>query len=323
MLQNPKIMIQTNNYDQQTFIIQTSNILICIIGVIANILAILVFSRSQLSGYSYSFYCRFLTISDSAILFHFILHMAIDNIETKDRGLLAASICLERFYVGYVLGTNSLWLLVVISLDRLITIAYPNRFSVIFKQRWFQSTLVILIAVYSLLVNLNIPLEYRYDMVIVEGTVKNASKLNLVCFMAFESQVKQSWILLVNFFLVNIIINNLLSLRIISIVIHSRKKSRRQNNVSIRDIKFAISSIALNFISFLTRMPVALGILLSKDLSLPPNQADLAFKISMLIVTFDHSLNLFINIFFNSNFYHELQIMLGIKKKPSLTYNVN
>lgn len=313
-------MIQTNNYDQQIFIIQTSHILICIFGIIANILALLVFSRSQLSGYSYSFYCRFLTISDSAILFHFISHMAIDNIETKDGGgLLAVSICLERFYVGYVLGTNSLWLLVVISLDRLITIAYPNRFSV-FKQRWFQSIIVFLVAVYSVLVNLNIPLEYRYDMVIEEGKVKNASKLALVCFMAFESQVKQSWIILVNFFLVNIIINNLLSLRIISIVIHSRKKSRRQNNVNIRDIKFAISSIALNFISFLTRMPIALGILLSKDLSLPPNQADLAFKISMLIVTFDHSLNLFINMFFNSNFYRELQIMFGIKKKRSIAY---
>lgn len=303
-------MNNVGGYESQIFIIQTLHSILCLVGIIGNSLVICVFSRQTFKNNSFSFYSRILCLSDTALLLHFIIHISIDFID-KNYELFSPMFCLTRYFVGYVFGTNSLWLLTLISIDRLIVIGYPNSQPSIIQKRWFQFTLVFLVFCYSVFVNINVPLNYQFE-VIRQG---NVSKL--FCFVAIEAQIQQTFISLVNFILVSILINNILSVKLIVVVRNSRKKLQR--SFKSRDMKFSISSVGLNFASFFIRMSLVIGVVISKHLNLDSYQQDLSFKIGLAIVTFDHSLNFFINFFLNSIFYKEFLIMIGIKTGKDLS----
>lgn len=291
-------------YESQIFVIQTLHWILCLVGIFGNSLVICVFSRPTFKNNSFSFYSRVLCLSDTALLLHLIIHISIDFID-KNYELFSPKFCLTRYFVGYVFGTNSLWLLTIVSIDRLIVIGYPNSQLSIIQKRWFQFTLVFLVFCYSVFVNINVPLNYQFEVIRQE----NVSKL--VCFLAIEAQIQQTFINLVNFLLVSILINNILSVKLIVIVRNSRKKL--QKSFKSRDMKFSISSVGLNFASFFIRMSLVIGVVISKHLNLDSYQQDVSFKICLAIATFDHSLNFFINFFLNSIFYKEFLIMIGIK----------
>lgn len=296
-----------DEYFKVNIIIRIFHVLLCVVGIISNIVAICVFSRPNLKKFSFSFYSRVLALSDSMLLSILIMHVIKELIDTHN-DITGGYFCSCRYYLAYVLGTNSLWLLALISIDRLTSIAYPNRFELL-KKRWFQLVVLLLIGLYSVIVNYNIPVYFQYETIELE--VKNATKL--ICYLPIERQIKHSWITLINFVLVNIVINNILTCKLVFIVANSRKKTRQ--NVNSRDVKFSICSIGLNFTSFISRTPIPLGFLLSGYFDLSLDQLKLVFNINVAIATFDHSLNFFINLFLNSIFYREFLLMIGIKKR--------
>lgn len=303
--------MELNSYDQVLLICRLIQGLLSIIGIFGNVLTICVFSRKSLRKYSYSFYSRALALSDTVLLAFFLINLAKDFglIESKSR---LSFFCSIRAYHGYVNGTFSLWLLSIISFDRLIKIVYPNRFK-LFKRRWFQLLLILLTIVYSFLVNLKVPFNYRYEEIRMEN------RSETICYLPFKPQNEQSWIALVNFLLVNLVINNIINVKIICCIINSRRKSNNITQYSFSsDRKFGICSIGLNIVSLITRAPIAVGVLVANYLKFNRSEVYLTLTISLTIVTFDHSLTLFINILLNSLFYKEFLIMIGIRKTNRL-----
>lgn len=303
-----------NSYQQINQIFQCFQLIICLFGVVGNVLSICVFSRKSLKNYSYSIYSRALSLSHTALLFHILLHSVFGMLHsTREIDFIGSFFCTIRDYPGYVIGTISILMLTLISIDRLISIVYRNRYKIT-KKSWFQATAISTIIIYSLIVNFKVALNYRYE-VIREG---NSSKP--ICYLPLEVQNFQSWIVLAHFFLVNLLFNNMLNVKIISCILRSRKKIRRtkQSQSFMKNRKFAVNAIGLNLTSFVARMPIAVGILLSNYLNIHPDQAQMTFTIGLTISTLDHSLTIFINIMFNSLFYREFLNMFGVKnEKPT------
>jgi hypothetical protein len=156
--------------------------------------------------------------------------------------------------------------------------------------------------VYSLLVCIRLPLNYRLDE--ISGTRICQVPLHLLKF---------NWIVyFLNVITVNIVINPFLDFKIISYIIRSRGtiKAYRSNNI---DRKFAVSAIALNIMSMVIKVPYVFGNLVSMNLDY--EQSELIFSIGMSLTLFANSDMFFINIAVNSTFRREFFSIIGIKRK--------
>ena len=126
-----------NYYQQLTYIFQNLQIVVAAIGIVGNVLNFVVFMRKRFSNFSFSFYSKIMVVTDIIVLLHSFRHWAAFMFDDGNIDLVAQFFCTIDEYQPYVTSFISLWLLSLISVDRLITIAYPNRFNVI-KKKWFQ-----------------------------------------------------------------------------------------------------------------------------------------------------------------------------------------
>ena len=100
-----------------------------------------------------------MAFSDIVILLHSYRRLAA-FVFGSDLDVVSTFFCKIDEYTADVAAIFSLWMLTLISFDRLFTVVYPNRFLLI-KKRQFQALIVALILVYSLAVNLTLPINYQ------------------------------------------------------------------------------------------------------------------------------------------------------------------
>ena len=304
-------------HEKINFICQNLQALVALIGIIGNVLTIFIFGRKMLKKFSYSFYWKVLAYSDLVVLFHsfrhwfkFILGVDIDTFSRLS--------CRFNEYQPYVASSVSLWLLALISLDRLVTVVYPKRFALI-KRRSVQLTLILLIIVYSVLLNLSLPLNSR--LIQIRDPKSNTTKW--VCFTPGEVLGFNSIVMLANIVVVNIVINAAINVRMISFLFMSRRACREHRSVAkyhcrsksaLRDQKFAISAVGLNFSSFVLKLPLVIGICLPVYWNYNEEKIQMVVTICLSVAILDNSDLFFINIAVNSIFYREFLVMIGFRK---------
>ena len=146
-----------------------------LLGIAGNVLTICVFSRPSLKNYSYSFYWRIMAFSDIILLIEAFKNWSyfVFDISGSYSMLIHIYYCIFGDFLTYWTGYVTVWLHTIISIDRLLIIAYPNRL-LIFRKRWFQLTLVLILVIYSGLLNLRMPLNYRLETV---NSTSNISKI--------------------------------------------------------------------------------------------------------------------------------------------------
>lgn len=280
-----------------------------IIGLLGNVLAMCVFSRPSLRNHSYSFYWRVTAVSDSILLLHTFKNWVVTAID--DDSIITPFFCANSEFQPHVAGFISLWMLALISIDRLLAIAYPTRFEV-FRKRWFQITLVGLIVAYSVLANIQLATNYR-----VEFTRDlNTNRTRKICFLPPHIHYRNSYSILINVVLVNLVINNLMDLKLILSIKAAKKKTRMRvhgRQTTIRDRKFAISSIALNVASCLLKIPFAVALYASTYFEMNRDEQQMIFKLTGAILVIDNGDLFFINMFVNSIFYREFLKMIRLK----------
>ena len=307
-----------SNYKEISYIFINIQVVLGIIGIIGNILAICVFNRKALKKYSYSFYwrVRVMAVSDIVILIeafdnwaNFVLDARINH--------RSEFLCTISEFFSYVASYLSIWLLAVISFDRLLTIAYPLRLNTI-RQRWFQVVVVSLLLLYCVLISLRPPLNYQLK----HELVGNNNVTQSTCHLPTHIEEWVSYCFAINVFVVNIVINNLTDLKLVYLIRASKKRSHcRTSSVhsisslatAAKDRKFAISSIALNVVSCLVKMPFAIGMYASNYFNLESEQREMVFIITVTILIIDNCDLLFTNLFVNSIFYNEFLKMIKIR----------
>ena len=125
-----------NTLQQLNYIFQNIQVLVGIFGIIGNVLNITVFMRKRFKNLSFSFYNIVLGVIDIIVLLHTFRHWAAFMFDA-DIDLVSQFFCTIDEYQPLIASHCSLLVLTLISVDRLITIAYPNRLNVI-KKKWFQ-----------------------------------------------------------------------------------------------------------------------------------------------------------------------------------------
>lgn len=286
-----------NYHERGNLMSKNIQALIGLIAIILNITGICVFERKQLKKCSYSIYWKASACFDSFVLLHIFRHWA-RNFFDADIDLISPVFCRFNEYQPYVAGTISLWLETIITLDRYFTIVHPNRFAST-KKRSFHIAVISLVVVYSLLVCISYPLNYRLYRV---GDVWK-------CQAPIDSLILQSIINLANVLIVNLVINPILDLKIISHIVRTRPNVR---NVRFKPIdrKFTFSAILLNVNSLVLKLIFVIGSLFSIYVHL---DYETVFSVCFSAAIIEKADVFIVNILVNSIFRQEFLSMIGLK----------
>ena len=282
-----------NYYQQLNYIFQNVQILFGFLGIVNQLLIICVFHRKRLRNHSYAFYSITMACFDLIACLHTFRHWAAFMFDAN-LDLVAQFFCAIGEYQPYAAGTSSLWILVLVSLDRLVTIVYPNRLQLI-KKRWFQAVLVMIVIVCNLLIHIQLPLYYTLQ------TLNDSNRT--VCSIPYNVFNIHNYIYLFNFKMIHFLIKTRNALNL--------NNSNRRS--AIRDRKFAISAIGVNVANFVSKMPLGIAVLVTNYLNLNYDQFTLLFTICVTIATLYDALSFGIYLLVNSIFYDEFCLMIGLR----------
>ena len=303
-----------NANQQVTYIFQCIQLIIGVIGIIGNIFVFIVFSRPNLKKHSYSFYCRVMVICDIGVFMFTFRNWATYVLEANLE-IVSPFFCSITLFLLYLFGEQSILMLTFISADRMLTIVYMNRFTFL-KKRWFQWLIIFIGIFYNVLMNLLLPINIRL-VEVNQGT--NSSQSIKLCFIDTQILAVKTWMHLANFFFLNILVNNILNIKIVWFIVSSRRKmARNSSNLSQstwRDRKFAITSIGLNLTAMILKLPLIITMLImnTTDVSF-----DLISEIQTIVVTIailDNGFSFLVNFFVNSIFHEEFLSLFGIRKQ--------
>ena len=287
-------------------------VVISIIGVIFNTLSICVFRRKRLKKHTYSVYWTFLAFFETIILLHTFRHWA-KYFLNFNIDLISPFFCRFNEYQPFVSGIISLGLQSLIIFDRYLTIVHPNRFKII-KKLSVQILLVSSIVVYSLLLNILLPLNYRLVQV-------NGTNLTFVCRIPNQIFKIHSTIHVIHFFIFNLIVNNIIDVSVIYHIMATRGAVRRFNRFTNIDRQFAITAITINLSSLIFRTPLVVGNYLSAHLS--PEKKEMIFTICLTVTLFDKSDIFIINLLVNSLFRREFLLIFAFDRTKNSNMNMN
>ena len=292
------------NYNQKLiYIFQNVQITLGFIGLVSEILIIIVFRRKRLRDNSYAFYCTLIACFEITICLQtFRLWSAFMFDANID--LVSQFFCAISEYIPYTTNTTSLWLYFLISLDRVVTIAYSNRFQLL-KKRWFQLFAI----VGSFLMFIEGPLNFK--LITIDDTNKT------ICSIPDYVFIIQIWTSFTNIFVINVVVINLLNFKMIHYLITTRNSLHLINSNRrsvIKDRKFALSTVCINIVCFISKTPLCVALLVSYYFELSLDSVRLLFTICVTINMLFYALSFGIYMLVNSIFYDEFYLMIGIKK---------
>ena len=243
---------------------------ICLLGLIQNILLFLVLSRRKFQTTIFSTYFRYLCLIDSLTLIgridYFLLTNGLDNFR-----YISSITCKIAFFVIYLLPSSHGWIIFYIAFDRFLSISMPNRF-LFRKKSKFQYTLCMITLFYNMV--FYIPLLFT-----TESKLNQTNTNRIVYDCRNQSQLVNS-IDIINATVLPFIlmlISNILSVRTI---FKSRQKGNYSTKIKKKDTRFAITSISLNISFLFLNIPLSIYLTLENVFNLQ------YYSLTFIILTF-------------------------------------
>lgn len=306
------------DFDSLTIYLKVNYIFMCIqfvigtVGITGNILLICVFSRKNLRKHSYSFYCQMKACGDIVVLLFAFRNWA-NFVMGANLDLVAPFLCVVNKFLPNLAGSFSLGILVIISLDRLVSVMYPNRFEFV-KKKWFQAIITLLVLAYSVGIIVILPLNTTL-MVSQVGDI-----VIKLCGVSQAIGAVFSWISNTNILLIILIINNVLNIKMIMFVLSSKKRvtsDAQQSRISGKERKMVISAIGLGTVALICKLPLGIATIILNYVKAPVDQVIMITFISITMLTIENTASFFINFWLNSMFHAEIFEMLGLKNLKS------
>ena len=243
-----------------------TNLLICVIGFIGNVLAFIVLSRQIFKNTIFDVYIRVMIISNSLELTYPVYCYLLYN-HQLDFLSLSKIICVFSYYIFFVAASISSWILVIVSLDRMISLhtaaMRSSTFAFSFKnKKQFHFGLTLLIIAYNFIFYFHVPLFSEF---------KVNNKTNLSDYNSFEYKAEcvlnddgiGYWMDLFNLALVPFFLMTIFTIKKVIVLFESRKRISKINS---KDVRFAAISLTLNVWFFVTIFPVSLYIITVKNI---------------------------------------------------------
>jgi hypothetical protein len=272
------------------------SLIIAVCGTIGSVFTLLIYSSKKMRRNTISLYWCFMGILDILINLESLISLIQINYNLNLFPLFVDFVCQINQYVTYAVGTMSSWILVTISMDRFIYIAFSRRFPFLFKNK-FRSFMIFLIVTCNLVFYL--PMAWNSHVV----RMNNVTNQTICLDYAFETAY---WM---NFFGSLIVPFCLLIFFTVALIVYI-KKSRRRVNVAVvssgnrfivetsRDTKFVVTSLTLNLIFLILNLPLAVYEILNTLVHLSP-------EVNLFLINLTVTLW---NVFYASDFYVQLAV---------------
>ncbi len=284
---------------------------IVLISLIANSLSFYIFSRKSFQNTVFSIYFRFYLVFQTLNLIMPINKMFELNLDSHF-SRISDFTCKIRYYYLNLNYSNCSWLLVVVSLDRYMSISYPAKF-MIRKKSMFQILTCCLVILFNACFFTS---SLFYHLKETNQTNQTAFKINIECvspgiwfdFKKILQQILIPFIFMILFSLLTV--KNIYRSR--KITSSSTSKTINNNN----DRKFTFTSIVVNILFLIFNFPYYFILMIQQNSNLFVNLNDLykfleAFTHFLLYINLGFTF--FINYFVNSMFKKEIEIILNRK----------
>ena len=246
------------NYSLMLEIAQFGSLFIVPVGLVGNILLFIIYSRGSLRQLSISIYFRSIALVNLFITLNMIKVFFRDKYQMNLADLSPLA-CKLIYFAIYIAGPVSSWTMVAITLDRLLTLAWPMRFSFLARTR-FQLLVIATVYLFNMLYYAHLLFDAR-----VLRKVKNETEGDFVEFCDITHDKLLYWLDLINSSLLPFASMMVTSVITIVFILRSRRKFtvRKQSSATVtafnrrmlRDRKFALTSVSLNFLFLLFNVP--------------------------------------------------------------------
>ena len=293
------------------FVYSVFPLLVLVIGLPGNLFALIVLNQKKLKNIGPILIYKCLLISDSLFL-PLIIPYYLQTGFNYDLFLISAFVCKLVMFLNYYLDAFSPWLIVYISIEKYISIAYANK-RFILRQKLIQIIFAISLFLFSFVFYL--PDTYFYDIII--NTDNNLTSCN---YINFKSQLISSWMDFIYRFCVTFVLMITLSVLIVITVFKSTNtnNNNRISNTRLtkqekkrfkRDIRFAISSFSMNILAILLYLPNGIVYFF-------PSMYSIWFYFTSDLFFLGYGQNFYVLLFTNSIFRNEFLALFRKKNVP-------
>lgn len=299
------------------------HVLIFIVGSISNCIAYLVFSRKYFQKTIFFVYFRFILIVDFMTLVSSIDYFLSFILGINLRSTTIT--CKILSYENYALPSISTWIIVVVSIDRVISVLKPTSF-LIRKTSFFQLFTCILIFLYNALFytpllfsTLDLNLNNNSDDLNETTASYECIYFNPGGFMDYADFLNST--------IIPFIFMTLSTIIILVVLYKSRKKWQQPNNTSNinsknpknssikRDLRFAFTSITLNVFFLIFNLPVVGFLMISNFVKIDLKYFDLIYLILLLLFYVNYGTMFSLSLVANKSFRKEFFSLIKSKKR--------
>lgn len=306
-----------NIYIKISIVLQNIAGVVALVGVAANALVFGLFFSSALRKHSYSFYCQAKALTDALILLDILLHWnsSLTGVIVQNLSMFLCSliICLRHWA-----NTCGLWLLVLISLDRLVTVVYPNLFRFL-KRRRSQISVVVVVSVFSCFANAIIPMNTRWHE--IPNFTFDGKKLYYVTRTGLKTH---TWIMFGHMIGLVLLANTIVNVKLIWYMISSRMRVARHSKTTTtitkttgrrnttnrrerRDRKFAISAIGIGLVAFFCKTIIGVCNVVLVNFTLDLNVYTVIYNVGFITIAVESGSSFWVNLYLNSVFRGEFK----------------
>ena len=284
-----------------------SNLTILPVGIILNTVSSFIFLRKKFSNTTMGFYNIIMALVNNALI---ILGMIayFSQALGNDYLLISNFSCLFLSYNLRLFSQMSSWLNVFITVDRMVSITYPNKYP--FLKNKTKLTLLILM-MFALLGVLNIPnLFYKVDTVISYNSATNKTTITKYCTSSELVVRARDTIILVFRMALPIILMVFMNIYLILKLLKVRGKFKSKRDLT-KEYYFALSIFGMNVLYVISLTPNFVSVIYLNTIQYDQTAvvgtkkfavAQFFFAVSVVISTYNIFLVFFVNLAFNKIF---------------------
>ena len=276
--------------------------LVLVIGICGNMMGLIVIYRSKLKNIGPIFIYKFLFIADSIYLPQIVVSYLITGFNF-DSTILSSLACKIYQYFNFVPDAISPWLLVYISLEKLISIGLPQK-RFILRDKSSQNTYIIGLVLFCFVYYLAQP--FCFDLINIGGT----NETKIICHFANNDLSKLSALMdTIHRVILPFTFMGIFSILLIIIIFRSRSRVSNSVNASKRlkrDIRFAISSLSMNLLFVVLNLPLSV-------LNLLTGQSLTSIYLTVYLFYLSYGINFYVILITNSIFRNEVFALIKAK----------